>query len=377
MPLLRIDPRAVDEAGVRAWAALAGRAVEANAFYRPEFLLPNVIERGVQVELLVVVDGDRWIACLPVRALPASRRFPLPWLEALIDDYTFSGTPLLDRDAVDEAANGLVRLVRADRRAAALLIPLFEPGGPVRRAIDAAASREGAEPVRVGGMDRAGWRRGDERHFPGPAFNRSDRKELRRRERLLAAELGGELRVVERTQDPTAIDAFLAMEDSGWKAERGNPFAKLPGDVAFFRRMCAEMAVAGCLEIVALEVAGRTLAMEVHLIEGRTLWSFKIAHDPAFRRFSPGTQLKYRVIDGLEERAIDLADSSAVPDNAHMNRLWPDRRVMDTVLVPTAAPLARLVPMLLFGNAAARRLRGAMLSRGGDPASRSDRADEG
>ena len=361
--VVRIDPRLVDESGVRAWAALADRAVEPNAFYRPEFLLANVIERNVRAELLVVMDGDRWIACLPIRSRPASAQFPLPWLSALVDEYTFSSTPLLDPEALDAAADGLVRLVRAERRAAALLIPLFESTGPAGRAIAAAAKRHGTEAVQVGGLVRGGWRRSTERHFPGPAFNRSDRKELRRRERLLVAELGGDLRVVDRSSDPAAIEAFLAMEDSGWKAERGNPFAKIPGDAAFFRRMCTEMSAAGCLEIIGLEVSGQTLAMEVHLLEARTFWSFKIAHDPVYRRFSPGTQLKYRVIDSLEDRAFDLGDSCAVPDNAHMNRLWPDRRVMDTWLLPTRAPLARLVPILLLGRSVARRVLAASASR--------------
>jgi hypothetical protein len=123
------------------------------------------------------------------------------------------------------------------------------------------------------------------------------------------------------------------------------------------------MAGAGCLELVALEVAGRTVAMECHLIDGPAFWSFKIAHDPAFRRFGPGTQLKYRVIDGLEERPIELADSCAVPDNAHMNRLWPDRRTMDTVMLPTGSPVARLVRPILWARGAVRGALGVARRR--------------
>ena len=101
-------------------------------------------------------------------------------------------------------------------------------------------------------------------------------------------------------------------------------------DMAFFLRMCAGMSRIGCLELVSLEAGGKSVAMECHLIDGRALWSFKIAHDPAFAWYSPGTQLKYKVIDGFHERALDLADSCAVPENAHANRVWPDRRTMDT-----------------------------------------------
>jgi CelD/BcsL family acetyltransferase involved in cellulose biosynthesis len=364
----RLDPRAVDEAGQTAWRDLADRAAEPNPFFRPEFLLANVIERDLAVELLVVTDGPRWIACLPVRAQPRTPRFPLSSLTALTDEYSFSGTPLLDRDALDAAADGLVRLVRAERRAAVLLIGVFESTGPVGRALTAAAARNGTRLTRLASFQRAGWRRSAEAHFPGPAFNRSDRRELARRTRLLAAEVGGEPLVVDRSQDPAAWDQFLAMENAGWKADRGTALGSTTRDAAFFRRMCAGMSAAGRLELVTLEVAGRTVAMECHLIDGPAFWSFKIAHDPAYRKFSPGTLLKYRVIDGLQERPFDLADSCAVPDNAHMNRLWPDRRTMETVMLPTRSRAARLVRPVLVFRAVARRARAVLRSRGRRPA---------
>ena len=359
---LRIDVRAVDPAGLAAWGQLADRAAEPNPFFRPEFVLANVIERGLAVELLVVTDGSRWVACLPVRAVGATRRFPLSSLSALTDEYSFSGTPLLDRDSLDPAADGLVALIRAERKAAVLLIGVFESDGPVGRALAAAAVRQGTRLVPLASFQRAGWRRSAEAHFPGPAFNRSDRRELARRMRLLTAEVGGEPIVVDRSQDPAAWDRFLAMENAGWKADRGTALGSTAPDTAFFRRMCAGMSAAGCLELVSLDVAGRTVAMECHLIDGPAFWSFKIAHDPAYGKFSPGTQLKYRVIDGLEERPFDLADSCAVPENAHMNRLWPDRRTMETVMLATGAPLARLVPPVLLARAGARRLR-ALIGR--------------
>jgi hypothetical protein len=46
-----------------------------------------------------------------------------------------------------------------------------------------------------------------------------------------------------------------------------------------------------------------------------------------------------------------------------MNRLWPDRRAMDSLLLPTAAPLGRLVPVLVLGQSVARRVGAAIGSR--------------
>jgi hypothetical protein len=338
---------------------LADRAAEPNPFYRPQFLLPALVERGRVAELLVVSRGDQWLACLPVRIVPPSARLPVPTLAALTDEYVFSGTPLVDRAELDPAAEGLLQLIRSERRAGAVLIGTWEPDGPVGQALVRAAAHRRLTLPRAGRFVRAGWRRSSEPHFPGPTFNRSDRKELARRTRLLAVDLGPPTRA-DRTTDPHAWDRFLEIENSGWKADHGNPMAAGPGDAAFFARMCREMASVGCLEIVALEAGGRTLAMECHLVDAGRFWSFKIGYDPAYRKYSPGTILKYRTIEGLETRPVDLADSCAVSDNVHMNRLWPDRRAMETLVIPTAAPAARVVAVLLGLRDMQRRFLGGL-----------------
>jgi CelD/BcsL family acetyltransferase involved in cellulose biosynthesis len=355
----------LDEAGLAAWRELADRAAEPNPFFRPEFLLANVIERHVSAKLLVVLDGTRWLACLPVQRRPPSLRFPLPAIAAVTDEYSFSGTPLIDRDAIDVGADGLLEVIWAQRRAAALLIGVFETGGPVGMALGAAAERAGIRLREHSSFERAGWRRSAENHFPGPNFDRTDRKELRRRTRLMAKELGGEPSVVDRTMDPAAWDDFIAMENSAWKADRGTALGSTSRDAAFFRRMCAGLSRSGQFELVSLVAGGRTVAMESHLIDGPVLFSFKIAYDPAYRRFSPGTILKYRMIERLEGSTQDVGDSCAAPTNAHMNRLWPDRRLMRTILVPTGSPFRAFVPLVLAVRTIGRRVRNGVLRRRG------------
>jgi hypothetical protein len=358
----RLDPATLDEAAIAAWSRLAERALEPNPFYRPEFLLPALIERGRTAELLVVTRDGQWLACLPVRRLPPSPRLPVPVLAAVTDEYVFSGTPLLDRDAAEDAAVGLLDVIRAERRAGAVLIGTWEPDGPAGQALARAAARRRVRLRRAGLLPRAGWRRTGQPHAPGPGFTRSDRKELARRTRLLTSEVGA-LRVVDRTADPDGPDAFLAIENSGWKADHGNPIAGDPRDAAFFRRMCREMAPLGCVELVALEAGGRVVAMECHLLDGRGFWSFKIGYDPAFGKYAPGTLLKVRTIEGLEGRPLDYADSCAVADNAHMNRLWPDRRQMETLFIPTGAFSSRVVRALLWARDVQRRVLGGVRRR--------------
>jgi CelD/BcsL family acetyltransferase involved in cellulose biosynthesis len=351
---LRIDARDIDAAGRAAWSALADRAVEPNPFFRPEFALANMAERGVPLELLVVRDGATWLACLPVRRRPPTSRLPVRTLDVMTDEYSFLGTLLLDRDHRDAAAEAFLDLVEEERRAAVVVLREWAPDGPVAIAIRGAAERRGLRPIVNSAFERAAWHRAPEGPSLGANLPGDDQRHLRKRTRRLTADLG-EPQIVNRTSEPAAWEAFLQLENTGWKADRGNPMVATPGDAAFFRRVCAEMSATGVFELLSLEAGGKTLALETHLIDGDALYSFKIAHDPEYRAYAPGTQLKARVIDGFHDRGLRLADSCASQFNEHMNRLWPDRRPLETLLLPTGAVSARLLrPMLGVRDVAKR-----------------------
>ncbi|HET9614057.1 MAG TPA: GNAT family N-acetyltransferase [Candidatus Limnocylindrales bacterium] len=348
---------------VSAWSALADRALDPNPFFRPEFVIPNARERSVPVELLVVRDGRVWLACLPVRRRSRLPQLPFRTIEALTDEYSFLGIPLVDRDRAAEAADGIIDVVRRTRTADAFVLGVWPPDSPVAVEIDAAARRGGAPPLVLGATRRAAWHRSPEGRSAGSRHPGDDRRKLASRARSLAKAVGGPVRVVDRSNDPAAWDAFLAMENSGWKAARGNPLAADPGDASFFRWMAAAMARIGRFELLALEGGGRTIAMESHLVEPTALYSFKIAYDPQYRRFAPGTQLKSFVIDGLHDRGFQLADSCASPTNAHMNRLWPGKRPIQTLLIPTSSQGAHLVPLFVTARSRVRRVRDVVAKR--------------
>ena len=355
---MRLDAGALEREDRSAWSALADRAAEPNPFLRPEFVLANVTERGAAVELIVVRDEAHWLACLPVRRRPPTMRLPVPHIAALIDEYSLCGTPLLDRDTLQPAADAFIDAVRAERRAGALVLAMFSPDGPVGGALRAAAARRGVRPIVFSDYERAAWHRSpDPDADRGARLKGSDRRILAKRFRQLTADLGGELEVVDRSTEPAAWEAFLGMENSGWKADRGTALGSTAPDAAFFRRMCADMSAAGHFELVSLEIGGRVVAMECHLIDGDALYSFKIAYDADYSRFSPGTQLSFRVIERFHERGLVLANSCAISQNIHMNRLWPDRRRLQTVLFPTTAHSARLLRPALAVRAVAKRVR--------------------
>lgn len=356
-----LDPAHIDAADVAAWRTLADRAAEPNPFYRPEYLLPNVDERHGDVRLLVVRDDRRWLACLPIREVPANRTFPLPHVEALVDPYSVCSTPLVDRGDVHVGVDGLLAFVGGEHGASALLLAMFPPDGPVGSALTALAPSRRIHPVVYQDGTRAAWYGSPEGPPSGAGINGSERHRLARRARGLERELGAGLEVVDRAQDPAAWDLFLALEASGWKAEAGTALASSASDTAFFRRMCAGMSATGHLELVALEAGRRTAAMECHLIEDRATFVIKIAYAADLHRYSPGYLLGVRVLDGFDQQGLQLADSCASEDNVHINRFWPARRRIQTVLLPTGARSARLVGPTVRAKRLARHVRDDLL----------------
>lgn len=356
-----MDPARVGTADLAAWRTLADRAAEPNPFYRPEYLLSNVDERHGDVRLLVVRDDRHWLACLPIREVPANRTFPLPHVEALVDPYSVSSTPLVDRDEVQRGVDGLLAFVGDEHGASALLLAMFPPDGPVGTALTAVAPSRRIHPIVYLDGTRAAWHRSPEDRPNGAGINESERHRLARRARGLERELGAGLQVVDRAHDPVAWDVFLALEASGWKAEAGTALASTASDAAFFRRMCAGMSATGHLELVALEAGGRTAAMECHLIEDRATFVIKIAYAADLHRYSPGYLLGVRVLDGFDQQGLHLADSCAAEGNAHIDRLWPARRRIQTILLPTGARSARLVGPTVRAKRLARHVRDDLL----------------
>jgi hypothetical protein len=83
-----------------------------------------------------------------------------------------------------------------------------------------------------------------------------------------------------------------------------------------------------------MRVGQRVVAMKCNIAAGDTLFCFKIGHDEELRRYSPGVQLE-RANVGIfhEHREEHLMDSCAAPDNVMINRLWPDRRTITSLVV--------------------------------------------
>ncbi len=336
-----ITPQIVEE-----WAELAERAVERNPFGEPAFALPALQHLGpAAAALLLVRRGGALVAALPVASRRRWRRLPLPAAAGWRHEHCYLGTPLLDAgDPVAAAGALLDAMGRLSGRPGAAVLEWVPTDGPACQALLGAAAERRSAPLWWERFERAALLRG-----ATPVADRTDHRHrrLRRKERALGRDIG-DVAVHDRSDDVTAVAAFLDLEAGSWKGRTATALRCSPSSAAFFEAMCDRARATGQLEMLTLEAGGRTLAMACNLVAGGGVYHFKSAFDEAASRFSPGALLMLDVRDRFDAGPAALRDSCADPGSPLFEELWPDRIPVGTLVLPSGpaaraalAPLAR------------------------------------
>jgi CelD/BcsL family acetyltransferase involved in cellulose biosynthesis len=323
----------VSQATVTAWRDLCHRAVEPNPFFHPELVLAAaecLDGRGCYV--LTVSDNERLLACLPVRSPTRWGPAPFPMARTWKHQYCFLGTPLVDRDpSVGPAAlrRLMTGLGRCPGRPRAALLEMVNMDGPLESWMRPLMTVAGGSAVIYGSRTRGILHRSmcEERDV------RLVRRLLRLRRRL-EREIGAPLQLVDRS-DAAGVEAFLQLEAAGWKGRQGSALASNPNHAQLLRRWCATLEKEGRLQVLFLQAGDLPLAAQVNLLDGDGLFGFKVAYDERFARRSPGVLLE------LEARELwcangqgSFVDSCAGEDNRLVNRVFPGRRTLVTLLLP-------------------------------------------
>jgi CelD/BcsL family acetyltransferase involved in cellulose biosynthesis len=327
------------------WQSLASRAAEPNPFFERELLEPAFGAIAGRPRILVLEQCGEWRACLPVER----RRFgrlPLPCLVGARHVYAFLGTPLVAAEEIDATAEALLRAGLA-ARCAVLVLPWIDVAGPVHAAFSRVLSRAGTGVLRARGFQRAALRRAVDDDYIDRAKSHKHVRELARLRRTLERAAGGPAACVDRSADPTAPREFLALEAAGWKGRNGTAMACDPAHAEWFERACASMLATGRLQMLALECNGSTIAMNCNFLAGEGAFCFKIAHDERYARHSPGVLLVVDTVHHFHDQGrLAWMDSCADPANAMINGLWPDRRRLATVALPTHRWIGRAMTPL-------------------------------
>ncbi len=336
-----VESAALADVPATAWADLAGRALEPNAFFLPGWAraVDAHATGKTGARALVVWDGparSHLIGILPVVSAWRAYRMPLPVLVGW-QAYAPLTTPLLDRDAADSAARGLLDAA-ALAGAHALMLPALAAEGPAAQALHRAGVEAGAAPVVIASHRRAMLdARQDDEAMLREALGAKKLKELRRQRNRLSDEGDVTFRVAVSEPDAAkALACFLALEDAGWKGSRGTALARDAGDRSFIEQAIPQLVREGHASVVTLDRGDDTLAAGVVLRHLGRAFFFKIAHDELLAKLSPGVQLTLELTQHLcADPAITHADSIAVAGHPMIDHIWRDRLSVADTLITT------------------------------------------
>jgi CelD/BcsL family acetyltransferase involved in cellulose biosynthesis len=329
----------------RPWRALAERAIEPNGYYLPDWELAvnasatgrtGVSALSAWSEASSAQDGAaRLIGLIPVISMWRAYRIPLPALVSA-SPYGTLGTPPLDRDMANEAVSRLLAEAR-NAGAHALILRDVSLDGAAMNAFGEVLRQDGMRPRNLQSYVRAcldATRDADE--LLRDALGAKKLKELRRQRHRLAEHGAISFDVARRPDDvAAALETFLRLEASGWKARRGTALMQDDGDAGFIRRAVPALAEMGQCEIITLRAGEMPVAAAIVLRHQDRAFYFKLGVDERFAKLSPGVQLTLDLTRHLcADSAIATADSTASADHPMINPIWRGRLAIGDVLIP-------------------------------------------
>ncbi|WP_139123177.1 GNAT family N-acetyltransferase [Cellulosimicrobium cellulans] len=357
-----------------AWAALGERAADPNPYFEPSFLVPAArhLDRAGSLRLLVVEDAGRWQAVLPFEHAPGHRslRGRTSTGGPLLGFVSPCGTPLVDLDASERAADRLVEALLARGRELGRLVDLanVDVGTRTGRSLLGALERRGVPRRTWDHLSRGALDSTDDAPVDVlAALSRSRRRSLQRSRRHLEHELGGPLEVAWAT-DADAVERFLELQAAGWKGTPGRGGKALllhRGTAAWFRDLAE--AAAPHLRVLEVRCGGELLYSGVTLVRDDRAFFVLDAYDERWSRWSVGSWGQLLMMAEMTREGLSL-DSCTDPREYPLNTaLYPDRRELRSM---TCAVGTRAERALFAGADRVLDARRAFLARARDLTSR-------
>lgn len=314
------------------WDDLAENASEPNSFYERWFVEASIrhLPSTDNVTFVVVRDqAGMLIGLLPLSSGQNYGRTPLRAVGNWLHYNQFLGVPLVRAGFEDSFWPSIIEAIDLHWPDCDVgYLSELPANGHVTQALLAACRRMNRRSAVVHRYTRAQLEHGEmPDDYWESTVRKKKRKEIGRLENRLA-ELGEVSADWLRTDSGAAewIEQFLRLEASGWKSADGAALAKDAATKAFFTDALLSGLANGRAELVRLRVGDRVIAMLVNFVAGAGSFSFKIAYDEEFARYSPGILIEKANLQRLSEPAFGWMDSCAVEDHPMINSLWKGRR---------------------------------------------------
>lgn len=339
------DPLALPAETLAEWESLWRDSERPNPYFAPWFLKPAMewLDPENTVRLILITDrtNGTLAGLIPVVAGSRYARLPLKHVSVWKPDHLYNGTPLVRLGYAKPAMDALIDWIGTCPMGIRFLrFTQLAADGPVYHAITAACSQHNRELFPQLRLARPALRQGrDDQALIEASQSTKHRAEMRRRFRRFAET--GTVDLSEHTLTtataPALIEAFLKLENSGWKktAPSGTALAKTEAEQRFFTDMMMAAAAGGHAAATILSRDAEPVALSFSLRDQDMQFGYKTAFDRSLAKFSPGVQVFQETTRRmLGTPDISLYDSCAMPGHPILDGLWPDRLDYIQTIVP-------------------------------------------
>jgi len=140
------------------------------------------------------------------------------------------------------------------------------------------------------------------------------RNHLRRKSRQI--ESIGPVRLLRAGHELAIDDAYrdlLAIDEHSWKHEHGTAITAIRHQQIYYRRLCEELFRSSELHLTILYLGERPVSYNLGLVRNSRFYYLKTSYDQEFRRASPATVHRARLIETLIDEGVTSFDFPGEP----------------------------------------------------------------
>lgn len=341
------------------WHALSKADSSGSIFAEPWFLTAglNNFDRQGDARLFVVEEPERWIGVIALHRSTNFGRMPAASWQNWSHPNQFLGTPLVRKGQEYAFWHHLLSALDSDAgQCFGLQCNDLPTDDSLFQALTDCCADDGRHMTFTRRFHRAVLNTDlDFQAYWSNALPPKHAARLRSLARKLEREQGSFefTRLDNEAALPAWIDEFLALEHSGWKGRNRSSLQSNGDTQDFFKAVIGEGFAAGQLELVALRINGKAIAMSAHFFRDGHGYGFKMAYDEDYARYGPGLMLLQEITRVLDRDNIVFFDGCSAPGQQPISSMWHQRRSMVNCCISLKGWQQQMTYHLVF---AARKL---------------------
>ncbi len=330
------SPQDLNAETISAWIELEGRAVEANAYLSPLFILPAIKYLDPNKKILIFliekkgIEDSELVGVGVFHECPFSINYPFRHLVAYKSIHSYLSGVLIDSDCSDLAIGAMFDYFNEHSRQWGTV--LFEDVPGQGQLFTSMIDQSKVSANRWWSLKEASRayllisESGED--YVNNQLSSKKRGDLRRLRRRLAEKGKLEWRcLIGKEINLNHIDDFLILEHSGWKAENQSSLLTSEAETRFIIETVQNFAKVGRVLFSELRLDGKTIASTCNFISGNAIFAHKLGWDPAYSKFSPSILNLLSMTKNISIYCSDFEyfDSGTV-EGSFMEKLWTGRR---------------------------------------------------